>query len=178
MNLLGRFVIVGTKAEPIPTGALIIGYLALILGIIGLLTSVTKGNGQGIVSNVLSVIIGGCILYADKSHKPIGYLPYLIVTAIGISISTVFIALFVIMAIFGLYSEKIDPERHYYAWEDLQRSFSIAMSQMLFVMAAVMAFVECIAIWFWMVVYRAYQHMKGVEEYDRGQTYQVKFNDV
>ena len=44
--------------------------------------------------------------------------------------------------------------------------------------AAVMAFIDWIAIWLWMVVYRAYQHMKGVEEGDRGQTYQVKLNDV
>jgi hypothetical protein len=49
---------------------------------------------------------------------------------------------------------------------------------MFLLMAAVMAFVDWIAIWFWMVVYRAYQHMKGVEEGDRGQTYQVKLNNV
>ena len=52
------------------------------------------------------------------------------------------------------------------------------MSIMLFSVAAVMAFADWIAIWFWVVIYRAYQHMKCVEEYDRGQTYQAKLNDV
>ena len=43
---------------------------------------------------------------------------------------------------------------------------------------AVLAFFDWIAIWFWMVVFRAYQHMKGVEEDDQGQTYEVKLNTV
>uniref|UniRef100_A0A914CCW5 Uncharacterized protein n=1 Tax=Acrobeloides nanus TaxID=290746 RepID=A0A914CCW5_9BILA len=76
------------------------------------------------------------------------------------------------MAIIFQYSGKDD------FWEDLLRPLSIITSEVFFLMAAVMAFVECIAIWFWIVVYRAYQHMKGVEEYDQGQTYQVKLNDV
>ena len=45
-------------------------------------------------------------------------------------------------------------------------------------MAAMMAFADWIAIWFWIVIYRAYQHMKGLEEDDREQTYQAKLNDV
>jgi hypothetical protein len=49
---------------------------------------------------------------------------------------------------------------------------------MFFVMAAVMAFSNLIAIWFWIVVYRAYQHVKGVEEDGRGQIYQVKINYI
>ena len=49
---------------------------------------------------------------------------------------------------------------------------------MFFFVAALLAFIDGIAIWFWMVIYRAYQHMKGVEEYDRGQTYKAKLNDV
>ena len=101
------------RKKLLQTGALIIGSLVLIFGIIGLLASVVTGNVQGIVSSALSVIIGGCIIYADKSHKPGGYLPYLIFAvkltfyyvdkdffqAIGIVIYTFFIICFVIMAI-------------------------------------------------------------------------------
>uniref|UniRef100_A0A914ELD0 Uncharacterized protein n=1 Tax=Acrobeloides nanus TaxID=290746 RepID=A0A914ELD0_9BILA len=144
----------------IHTGALIISYLVLIFGTIGLLASVVAGNGPGIVSNALSIIIGGCIGYADHSHKPGGYLPYLICAAISIFIYTVSIVLFVIKAIaepwtlsyytedFGYGDRYIDPGKLY---------------GFLF-MTAVLALADWIAIWFWMVVYRAYQHMKGVEE--------------
>uniref|UniRef100_A0A914DQ82 Uncharacterized protein n=1 Tax=Acrobeloides nanus TaxID=290746 RepID=A0A914DQ82_9BILA len=165
--------------EDTETGALIIGSLVLVLGIIGLLASVATGNGQGIASNALSVIIGGCIVYADKSHKPGGYLPYLIFAAIGIVIYTIFIVFFIIMAIavpgtLSNYTQNYGYETQY---NDRDIDPKTATSVMFFLMAAVMAFVDWIAIWFWMVVYRAYQHMKGVEE-DRGQTYQVKLNNV
>jgi hypothetical protein len=55
---------------------------------------------------------------------------------------------------------------------------NLAMSLIFFSVAALMVFVDWIAIWFWMVVCRAYQHMKDVEEYGQGQTYQVKRNNV
>uniref|UniRef100_A0A914E8K3 MARVEL domain-containing protein n=1 Tax=Acrobeloides nanus TaxID=290746 RepID=A0A914E8K3_9BILA len=145
-------------------------------------------NVQGIVSNILGAIIGGCIVYADRSHKPGGYLPYLIFAAIGIVIYTVFIV-FVVKALTlhngTFYTQSYDYETQHND-SDIDpkivvhhlRSFHRITCEMIFFMAAVMAFVDWIAIWFWMVVYRAYQYMKGAEEYDRGQTYQVKHNDV
>uniref|UniRef100_A0A914D9P4 DUF4203 domain-containing protein n=1 Tax=Acrobeloides nanus TaxID=290746 RepID=A0A914D9P4_9BILA len=162
------------------TGALIIGYLGLIFGIIGLLAAVAKGNGEGIVSNVLNVIIGGCIIYADKSHKPGGYLPYLILSVIGIVFYTVFIVIFVIMAIFLPETLSNYTQDYGYGTQHKDREVDpkTAMRVMLLIVAAVLAFADWIAIWFWMVVYRAYEHMKGVEEYDRGQNYQVKLNNV
>ena len=51
--------------------------MAIMFGIKQLVKFVVTGNGEHIIG-ALDVIIGGCILYADKSHKPGGYLPYLI----------------------------------------------------------------------------------------------------
>uniref|UniRef100_A0A914CBD0 DUF4190 domain-containing protein n=1 Tax=Acrobeloides nanus TaxID=290746 RepID=A0A914CBD0_9BILA len=158
----------------IHTGALIIGYLILIFGIIGLLASVVTGNGRGIVSNVLNALVGGCILYADKYQKPGGYLPHLILAGIGIAIYTVGIALFVIMAIFvpGTLSNYIQDYGYEAQDNDREIDPKTASRGMLLFVAAVLAFIDWISIYLWMVVYRAYQLMKGVEEDGRRQTYQ------
>uniref|UniRef100_A0A914CPU8 Uncharacterized protein n=1 Tax=Acrobeloides nanus TaxID=290746 RepID=A0A914CPU8_9BILA len=154
-------------------GALIIGYLGIIFGSIELLEFAFTGNGKCIMISALNVIIGGCILYADKYHKPGGYLPYLIFGAIGIAIYTVFIVSFFIMAM-AVPGTLLSYTQHYsYEIQHKDRE-KTAIRVTFFFAAAVMAFIDWIAIWLWMVVYRAYQHMKGVEEYDRGQTYQVK----
>uniref|UniRef100_A0A914CHB7 Uncharacterized protein n=1 Tax=Acrobeloides nanus TaxID=290746 RepID=A0A914CHB7_9BILA len=125
-------------------------------------------------------MIGGCILYADRSHKPGGYLPYLIFAAIGIVIYTIFIVFFVIMAIVSLEIIHNYTQDYGYGTQHKDRDIDpkTVIRVVFFFEAAVMAFIDWIAIWFWMVIYRAYQHTKGIEEYDRGQTYQVKFNDV
>uniref|UniRef100_A0A914EMB1 Uncharacterized protein n=1 Tax=Acrobeloides nanus TaxID=290746 RepID=A0A914EMB1_9BILA len=158
----------------IHTGALIIGCLGIIFGIIGLLAFVVTGNGHHITGSALNIIIGGCIIYADKYHKPGGYLPYLIVGAIGIVFFTVFIIFNIIVAI--AVPGTLSNHTQAYGTQHKEIDSKTAIRVMFFFVAAVMAFLDCIAIWFWMVVYRAYQHMKGVEEYDRGQTYQVKLN--
>uniref|UniRef100_A0A914DBH8 Uncharacterized protein n=1 Tax=Acrobeloides nanus TaxID=290746 RepID=A0A914DBH8_9BILA len=159
----------------IHTGALLIGYLVIIVGISELLEFVVTGNGEHVMGSVLDVIIGGCILYADKYHKPGGYLPYLIVGAIGIVVYTVLIICFVTMAI-AVPDTLLNYTQDYGYGTQLKDREKTAIRVIFFFVAAVLAFLDCIAIWFWMVVYRAYQHMKGVEEYDRGQTYQVKLN--
>uniref|UniRef100_A0A914E527 Uncharacterized protein n=1 Tax=Acrobeloides nanus TaxID=290746 RepID=A0A914E527_9BILA len=149
----------------IHTGALIIGCLDIIFGTIGLLALVTR-NGHYITGSASNIIIGGCIIYADKYHKPEGYLFYLIIGAFGIVFCTVVIICFVIMAIAVPDTLSNYTQDYGYGTQHKEIDSKTAIRVMFFFVAAVMAFLDWIAIWFWMVVYRAYQHMKGVEEYE------------
>uniref|UniRef100_A0A914C762 Uncharacterized protein n=1 Tax=Acrobeloides nanus TaxID=290746 RepID=A0A914C762_9BILA len=81
------------------TGALVIGILVIIGGIFGIIGSILNGIWPNIIGSAISIITGGLVIFADRTEREWGYLPYLVLNGIGIIIYTLVAIAFIIFGI-------------------------------------------------------------------------------
>uniref|UniRef100_A0A914CME2 Uncharacterized protein n=1 Tax=Acrobeloides nanus TaxID=290746 RepID=A0A914CME2_9BILA len=141
------------------TGAMVIGILGIIGSIFGVISGIVSGMWTNIVAYVIGIIISGLIIFADRTERQWGYLPYLVLNGIWIILNILGIIAFIILGIVvpkGLEDYfKIDKDKD---WDTVKEAIRIWC----FVVAGVSIILVIIMIWLWSVVFRAYKYMRDV----------------
>uniref|UniRef100_A0A914DZA7 Uncharacterized protein n=1 Tax=Acrobeloides nanus TaxID=290746 RepID=A0A914DZA7_9BILA len=122
------------------TGAMVIGILGIVGSIFGVISGIVNGTWISIVAYAIGIIISGLIIFADRTERQWGYLPYLVLNGIWIILNILVIIAFIILGI-------VVP-KEIRVW--------------CFVMAGVYVILVIIMIWLWSVVFRAYKYMRDV----------------
>uniref|UniRef100_A0A914CC67 Uncharacterized protein n=1 Tax=Acrobeloides nanus TaxID=290746 RepID=A0A914CC67_9BILA len=140
-------------------GAFIIGILGVVFSIIGIIGSIVSGIWYNIIYCAIGLIVSGLIIFADKTEREWAYLPYIVLQAIGIVINALAAIGFLVLGIVlpkGLEDHlNIDKDKD---WDTVKTALRVAC----FIYVFCLIISEIIAIWFWLVVFKAYKYMKNM----------------
>uniref|UniRef100_A0A914D2K0 Lysosomal-associated transmembrane protein 4B n=1 Tax=Acrobeloides nanus TaxID=290746 RepID=A0A914D2K0_9BILA len=139
----------------------VIAAFGIVLGIIEIVEASIWGPLWNLAGAIILIIICALVIVADRTERSTLYLPYLILTAIGILIYLGFaIALLIFSIILPDSYVQIFTDKGY---TDPQQSARIYA----FVLMGVIFIVLLIALWCWYIVFKAYKFMRDVIEYQK-----------
>uniref|UniRef100_A0A915DQ69 Uncharacterized protein n=1 Tax=Ditylenchus dipsaci TaxID=166011 RepID=A0A915DQ69_9BILA len=151
----------GTHVE---RGAYIIAIAGSVLAVLSLLTNIQQLNYPLLSGTIIQIALYLSIIYAQKRRETWLYLPYLILTAIGLFLLTLFIILLIVMSILMPASwinvmqdsDRVGISGTGFKEQDVQSIMRIATAAI----AAIYIVFFSISLWFYSVVYRAYKYMQ------------------
>uniref|UniRef100_A0A914CUD4 Lysosomal-associated transmembrane protein 4B n=1 Tax=Acrobeloides nanus TaxID=290746 RepID=A0A914CUD4_9BILA len=137
----------------------IIAALGIVLGIIEIIEAAIWGPLWNLAGAIILIIICALVIIADRTERSILYLPYLILTAIGI---LVYLGLGIALLVFGI----ILPDDYVQKFAGYTNPTNSARIYAFVLMGVIFIFV-LIALWCWYIVFKAYKFMKNVIEYNK-----------
>jgi len=139
-------------------GALIIGVIGLIFSLFSILAGSVLVGGQLLLLPVpiISLLLYILVIVANKTEKPVLYLPFIVLNTIGVVFILIISVLFVLsgsaVTVGGLAVSKNDQNRHGFG---VIGGMTVGFGAILFIWGILSAY-------FIHVVYRAYRYLKEV----------------